>query len=98
MESSHVLCQYSLRSMLFTNDGNMIIIVHNSASPACRRLFRTICIVMAIDVSGWTITTIILFLVFGSNLREGTQFALHYFAGLAVNSAIAFKAIVYYLT
>ncbi|GMS94970.1 hypothetical protein PENTCL1PPCAC_17145, partial [Pristionchus entomophagus] len=75
-----------------------IVIRKFGASSDYRRLFRSICIVMAIDVVGWSITTFLLNVVFAFNLREGREFALHYVAGISVNSGVAFKAIVYYQT
>ncbi|GMR45026.1 hypothetical protein PMAYCL1PPCAC_15221, partial [Pristionchus mayeri] len=85
-------------SSVFVYAATWIVIRNYGAPLANQHLFRKICFVMAIDIAGWTITNILLFLLVKSNLREGRQFALHYIAGIAVNSGVAFKAVVYYLT
>ncbi|KAF8371250.1 hypothetical protein PRIPAC_77679, partial [Pristionchus pacificus] len=67
------------------------------ASAETRRLFRSICIVMVIDVAGLTITTLLANLLMAFDVR-GAQFALHCVAGIGANSGIAFKGLVYYTT
>ncbi|KAF8371223.1 hypothetical protein PRIPAC_77652, partial [Pristionchus pacificus] len=65
-------------------------------SPAIRRAFRCIFIVMIFDVGGWTATVGSLAITFSLNITEENRLILVYADGLFVNFGVAAKPAIYY--